>query len=63
MHAKHVFTILLLLYITPLVACQCNEWHANSAVTISANKMDANIKTIDSKSAGSEGYTLKALTW
>ena len=37
------------------VACQSNK--CNSAVTITANKMDANNKTIDSKSTGSEGYT------
>ena len=51
-HAKHV---LLVLYITHLVACQCSLLHAranesNSAVTIIANKMDANNKTAVSKS-------------
>ena len=37
------------------VACQRKK--SNSAVTIAANKMDANNKIIDSKSTGSEGYT------
>ena len=37
------------------VACQSNK--SNSAVTITANKMDDNNKTIDVKSTGSEGYT------
>ena len=53
---------LLLLYITHLVACQwqwvaCQSNKSNLAVTFTANKMDANNKTIDSTSTGSEGYT------
>ena len=53
-------SLLLLLYITHLVAYQCNQLHArakqsNSAVTITTNKMDAQNKTIDSKSTGSGG--------
>ena len=36
-------------------ACQSNK--SNLAVTTTANKMDANNKTIDSKSTGSEEYT------
>ena len=55
---KNMF--LLLLYITDLVACQCSQLHArakqsNPAVTITANKMAANNKTIGCKSTGRGG--------
>ena len=38
-------------------SCMPQQKTYNSAVTITANKMDANNKTIVSKSTGSEGYT------
>ena len=58
-------SLLLLLYITHLVAYHCSQLQSvacqskqfNSAVTITDNKMDARNKTIDSKSTGSEAYT------
>ena len=45
-------SLLLLLYITHMVTYKCRS---NSIVTITANKMDANNKTIDCKSTGSDG--------
>ena len=43
------------------VACQSNT--SNSAVTITANKMDASNKTIDFQTRGSEGYTLICVSY
>ena len=60
-HAKHVFTFVII-YASPRsllvqsVACQSNK--SNSAITITANKMDANNQTINSKSTRSKGYIL-----